>query len=251
MRNFIEILKAVKKKRFPSLKDKIEKKELLDKRTAFYRDLIAEGDICFDVGANVGNRIEPLLEAGGKVVAVEPQKSCYKYLKTKFGDAIELVPQGLGAEECEKTFYISSASTISSFSEEWIESVKDDRFKNLTWKKQETVQLTTLDALIKKFGIPAFIKIDVEGYELEVLSGLSYPVKTIAFEYTVPEQTQKAMECIKRIQEINGNTEFNYSIGESMEFALTQWLNFDDMCSHITTKAFAETSFGDIYTCKI
>jgi len=251
MKDLLKTIKAIKKKRFPSAKDKQEKLEQLEKRTDFYKIFIGNGDICFDVGANVGNRVEPLLKAGGKVIAVEPQKNCYEILKKKFGNTIDIVTEGLSSEEGEKTFYISSASTISSFSKDWIDSVKDGRFKNESWTKTETVKMTTLDVLIKKYGTPSFIKIDVEGYELEVLNGLSAPVKCISIEYTVPEQTQKTLDCIDRIQKVNGETEFNYSIGESMELALDEWISYGEMVTHIKSQEFIDTGFGDIYARKI
>ena len=45
------------------------------------------------------------------------------------------------------------------------------------------VAVTTLDALIARFGVPAFIKIDVEGAEPDVLAGLSHAVPVLSFEY--------------------------------------------------------------------
>lgn len=242
-------IKSIQRKYLPSAKDKQEMEELLYKRTDFYKQLVSQGDICFDVGANVGNRIQPLLNIGAKVVAIEPQQKCIEILKKTFGERITLVTEGLGEQEGVKTFYISDSSTISSFSEDWIEAVKDNRFKGHKWNKTESIKMTTLDALIKKYGQPVFIKIDVEGYELEVLKGLSSPVKYISFEYTVPEQTSKAIDCIEQIQK-TGDTIFNYSIGESMEFALPQWLNIEQMIEHVNSDEFISTNFGDIYAYK-
>ena len=112
----------------------------------------------------MGNRITPLLNLGAKVVAVEPQEKCYKFLAKKFGKRIKIVTQGLGENEGIKNFHISNASTISSFSDEWINSVKTTRFKDYRWDKVVKVEMTTLDILIEQYGIPVFIKIDVEGY---------------------------------------------------------------------------------------
>jgi len=84
-------------------------------RVAFYSSFIRRGDLCFDVGANMGNRISPLLQIGARVVAVEPQEQCLKILRYKSGKRIEMVPQGIDAVEGRKTFHISNASTISSF----------------------------------------------------------------------------------------------------------------------------------------
>lgn len=200
----------------------------------------------FDVGANIGNRVAPLLHLGAKIVAVEPQKSCYDELKDKFGKRIILITNGLSDIEGVKKFYVSDASILSSFSEEWINAVKGSRFKQHTWDRVEEVEMTTLDKLIAEYGIPVFIKIDVEGHELEVLKGLSTPIKCISYEYTTPEQTMRAVECITQIEKHNKNIECNYSKGESMRWALEDWLPPEEMKAHILSMNIA-IGFGDIY----
>ena len=221
--------------------------EIMNIRKLFYSQFVKSGDLCFDVGANIGNRISPLLMLNAQIVAIEPQISCQKILKSKYGNKIILVTEGLGEKEGIAEFYISDASTISSFSKDWIDSVKLGRFKEYSWKTKKEVRMTTLDILIHKYGIPAFIKIDVEGYELEVLKGLNKPVNMISFEYCVPEQIEKVLSCIKRLVVINPNIEFNYSSNETMQFALNKWVQLDKMINIINSKPFQNTFFGDIY----
>lgn len=226
-------------------KEGIEKE--FNKRKQFYGSFIKQNDLCFDVGANTGNRVLPFLDIGARVVAVEPQESCCKFLRQKFGGKIEIVHKGLGERECIKDFYISSSITTSSFSIEWINSVKVGRFKDYRWNKVIKVEMTTLDRLIEKYGLPVFIKIDVEGYELEVLKGLTKPIKVISFEYTVPEQISKVIDCIEQVEKNNSNIECNYSIGESMIFALKEWQSVDEIKRHLMTQEFIDTRFGDVY----
>ncbi|HMM02884.1 MULTISPECIES: FkbM family methyltransferase [unclassified Dysgonomonas] len=252
MKDFIK--KIIGEKNIHKIKNKIREREELNrqkseiiKRADFYSQFVSKNDLCFDVGANIGNRVEPLLKLGAKVVAIEPQESCYLILEKKFGHKITIVTEGVGAEESEKDFHISNANTISSFSEDWIKSVKDGRFKEYNWNKTVKTKITTLDNIIKKFGTPVFIKIDVEGYELEVLKGLSSIIKYISFEYTVPEQTTKALNCIKRLESLNKSVEFNYSVGESMKLENSIWYNVEDMCNLVQSKDFLNTEFGDIY----
>src|SRR5476651_1648081 len=109
------------------------------------------------------------------------------------------------------------------------------------------MEMTTLDNLIKQYGAPDFLKIDVEGYESEVLKGLHSPVNMISFEYTTPELTEKAVECIDLIEAVNKNIECNYCVGESMELALEKWLPVSKMKEHVLSKQFIDTAFGDIY----
>jgi FkbM family methyltransferase len=216
-------------------------------RSDFYATFIKSDDLCFDVGANMGNRVQPLLLIGAKVVAVEPQADCYSYLKEKFGKKITIVGKGLGEKEGLKKFYVSNASTLSSFSREWIESVKAERFNEYTWNNEIDLEITTADKLIESFGVPLYIKIDVEGYELEVLKGLTQPIKMISFEYTVPEQTEKAIQCINQITKYNSSIECNYSEAETMQWSMNDWLSPDEMKDFIKSTQFLDTKFGDIY----
>ncbi len=225
-----------------------KERELTLNRKSFFEGFLAKGELCFDVGANVGNRITPFLQLGAKVVAVEPQEPCYRLLKWKFGNKITLVTKGLCEKECVRKFHISTnTSAISSFSDEWINSVKVDRFSQNDWDKTIEVEMTTLDNLIKEYGKPSFIKIDVEGYELEVLNGLSQPIKMISIEFTVPEQSNKIVECIDRIKSINPDIECNFTIGEETKFAKDKWLTVQELYELIKTQEFIWYRFGDIY----
>jgi FkbM family methyltransferase len=239
-------LRALKNRVWPN---EYYKKEMEDmrRRIAFYSRFVGANDLCFDVGANLGNRVAPLLAINAKIVAVEPQEFCQKVLRIRFGKKIEIVPKGLGEREEEREFYISDDSYLSSFSTDWIESVKKQRFRNNIWNAVKKVRMTTLDALIAKYGTPSFIKIDVEGFEIEVLKGLNSPVKMISYEYTLPEQTDRAISCIHRIRSVNPRIECNYSVGESMFFEMDKFIPVDEMLRLIDTKEFIETGFGDIY----
>jgi len=182
------------------------------------------------------------------VVAVEPQKSCYKYLKLMFGNKIQLVTKGLGAKEETKKFFIADSSTISTFSENYIKAVKDSgRFGNNTWNKTEEIEMTTLDNLIQLYGVPAFIKIDVEGFEKEVLSGLTKKINALSFEYCVPEQLSQAIDCINVLTVSNPAMKFNFSAGESMKLEMDNWLTAPDMLKFMNADQFSNTGFGDIY----
>jgi hypothetical protein len=119
---------------------------------------------------------------------------------------------------------------------------------NAEWNERRTIKITTLDRLIEEFGIPRFIKIDVEGYELEVLKGLTRPIEMISFEYTTPERTVQCVECIKRLKDISNNKILcNYSIEESMEWALPKWLSSEEMIVQIVSAPVFGDGFGDIY----
>jgi FkbM family methyltransferase len=229
-------------------KEKEDDPEVIRLRREFYLQFMKPGDTYFDVGANYGNRITPIVNENIRVVAIEPQGKCVRFLRKKFKSRITVVPKGAGQKIEEREFYISNASTLSTFSKDWIDSIKKSgRFANYQWNRTVKVQMTTLDKLIEEYGHPSFIKIDVEGYELEVLKGLTKTVPYISYEYAAPEQTENAIACLLRIQEISSKTMCNYSVGESMRWALNQWLAVPEMIAHMRSEAFSKTEFGDVY----
>lgn len=216
------------------------------KRLNMYSDFIKKGDLVFDIGANEGNRTDIFLALGAKVVAVEPQAECIAKLEAKFGNKIELIKKGLDEQEGKKLLYKSDSSLISSFNKDYIDSVKDDRFKGANWEPAGELEMTTIDKLIDKYGVPAFCKIDVEGFEQQVLKGLSRPLKSLSIEFVVPENLANAMQCLELLMK-QGKIECNFSYGESMDLALPTWKAGEDMLDYLQTKEFEAYSYGDIY----
>jgi FkbM family methyltransferase len=232
---------------FPS--KKIDDSQDIEKRTQFYKTLIKPGELVFDIGANVGNRIRPFLEIGAKVVAVEPQVKCIDILKNQFGTNIYYENIGLADKDGVLDFHVSNAHTLSTFSNTFIKRTKDSgRFSNFNWSTTIQVEVKTLDYLIQKYGRPKFIKIDTEGYELNVVKGLSSKIQYISFEYTLPELKENLIEIIKYFLTF-GNIMINFSIGESMQFALTEWIDGYDFLSKFNNNDFYTSmeTFGDVY----
>jgi FkbM family methyltransferase len=214
----------------------------------FYSDFIKKGDLCFDIGANVGNRTEVFLKLGAKILAVEPQKECQKILADKFKDSesVVIIPKGLDKEICQKEIYMGSSSTLASMSTEWISSVKKSgRFDGHNWENKHTIETTTLDNLIKDYGSPVFCKIDVEGFEYDVIQGLSKPLSLISLEFT-PEHIESTVNCILYLEKL-GTAKFNYSTGESMVLVLPKWIPAAEMINVLRAIPKNIKTFGDIY----
>jgi FkbM family methyltransferase len=215
---------------------------------SFYSQFVPQGGLVFDIGANIGNRIEIFLELGANVVAVEPQAACIAILKKKFGNKISIEHTGLSSSEGVQEFHIADESTISTFSKEFILKTGADRFKRNKWKETITVPVTTFDRLIKKYGVPDFTKIDVEGFESEVLKGLTSGIPAFSFEYCVPEMAENLSSCLQRANTLDSSASYNYSVGETFQMKLNEWRSFSEFLPLVKEKSFHKTLFGDIYT---
>ena len=216
-----------------------------DRRLAFYANFVRPGDLVFDIGANVGNRTKIFRRLGATVVALEPQPYCQTILKRvyKNDSKVIIVPAAAGSEEGTAEMKVASGHVVSSLSPQWISEVtKSNRF-NVSWDKSLPCKLTTLDRLMATYGTPAFVKIDVEGYELQVIEGMHSPVAALSFEYT-PECQANAFACIDRLDAL-GMTQFSYSEGESMQLE-EAWRDRNGTKA-VLPKVTDTQSFGDVY----
>lgn len=165
----------------------------------FYKGFITKGMKIIDVGANVGTYSTAFVNFGAKVVGMEPQSYCQKILQRRFKgeNNFKLIPLASGASNSTSEIHKSNSHTIASMNTSWINNVKESkRFKGEDWTESERIEVTTLDDVIKQTGMPDYIKIDVEGFELEVLKGLHEPVDFISFEITLPEMKTNAIDCV-------------------------------------------------------
>lgn len=218
------------------------------KMLEFYSKFVSPGKLCFDVGANIGNRVKIFLELQANVVAIEPQAQCAQILKRVFGSnhQLRIIQKALGEREGEAEIMISDSNTLSSMSPEWIEAVKESgRFSEHLWDKKQKVQITTLDNLIQQYGIPQFIKIDVEGFEYQVIGGLSQSIPLISLEF-VSERIGPTLHCIDHLAGLSG-IRLNYSIGESMQFSLETWIEPEEMKRLLSSLSGENNLFGDVY----
>jgi FkbM family methyltransferase len=216
-------------------------------RVRFYASLIGPGDLVIDVGANMGERSDVFLALGAVVVAVEPQAECARQLRSRWKDEprFSLFEGGCAESPGEGELFVSDAHTLSSMSQAWIEAARESgRFSNHRWDEARIVATTTLDALIAEHGTPAFVKIDVEGFEYGVLSGLTQPVACASIEWA-RESLSVTARCIDRLSGL-GMSEFNVMLGESMSWGLPRWVDATEAVSFLSG-AREELAWGDLY----
>jgi FkbM family methyltransferase len=216
--------------------------------TQFYSQFVSAGDLCFDVGANIGNRVKIFLKLGARVIAIEPQAECASALRKVYrGDRrVTVIQKALGESICHADMMIGNRSVVSSMSPEWIQSLtKSGRLTGDTWDRRQSVSVTTLDTLIEQEGVPAFIKIDVEGFEYHVMMGLSRPPKALSFEFH-PEFMEVPLKCAERLRQM-GAVCWNYSLGESMQLALEHWVASEEIVPILMRIRAEGKSYGDLY----
>ena len=213
-----------------------------------YAGFIGPGDLVFDIGAHVGDRVAAFRRLGARVVAVEPQPLLVKTLKLLYGRdrSVVIEPVAVGRDQGELVLKLNLDNpTVSTASDAFIRAAhRAPGWQGEQWIDRIAVPMTTLNALIARHGTPAFVKIDVEGYETEALAGLTGPVAALSFEFTVI-QREAALVCLERCAAL-GYARFNAAVGEEQIFAFAEWRSRDEIAAWIRALPAAANS-GDIY----
>lgn len=213
-----------------------------------YKKFIGPGSLAFDIGSHLGNRIGVWSHLGARVLALEPNPDCRPFIEALHGHRKNLtfLPVAVGAHKGIALLYCDPIHpTLNTLSTEWIHTVKSTSpFARIHWTRTCETEVVTLDTLIQEYGIPDFCKIDVEGYELEVLKGLSVALPALSVEY-LPSAIEEAFRCIERLENL-GNYEFNLSVRETMRLKWIQWQPSEIICRELRALD-VNASAGDIY----
>jgi FkbM family methyltransferase len=219
-----------------------------DAMERLYRRFVRPGDLVFDVGAHVGDRVAAFRRLGARVVAIEPQPALRTTLKFLHGRdrGVAIEPAALGRADGTVELKLNLDNpTVSTASPDFIRAAAGaPGWEGQAWTRTIAVPMTTLDALIARHGVPAFLKIDVEGFEAEVLAGLTQPVAALSFEFTTIQRAI-ATAAIDRCVAL-GYASFNAALGESQTLVHETWLAAAGIAQWLAALPDAANS-GDVY----
>lgn len=211
---------------------KIRKGLARTKKKNFYARFIREGDLCFDIGANIGEKSALFLSLGARVVAVEPQTRCMPALdalKRKYKDRFTIVKAAVADEPGHAEIHLGNVSEVSTLSKEFMKQF--GMGGQLTWNEKENVEVITIGELISDHGVPDVCKIDTEGFEEKVFAGLKQRINTIEFEFTPPFILQ-TKACIGKCA-LLGEATFNYNIYEQPVLQQKKWMDGQEMLKQL------------------
>ncbi len=217
---------------FPS-----ERRRFRDHR-ALYSKFVNPGDLVFDVGAHIGDRVAILPSLGATVVAFEPQPTCAREIAARGNGGLTVIQKAVGKTEGNIPLYFAKPGDgLASAIPNWYGRVGTPSM---------IVSVTTLDKAIKEFGVPVFCKIDVEGFEVEVLKGLSKTIPVIALEYHCnPQGIVKIAECLA-IAATLGAYKVNLIGQEEATLLLPKWLSISDFLNAFPRVA-GTYGWGDLF----
>ncbi len=197
--------------------------------TRFYCKLLtmAGNGLVFDIGANVGDKTAIFAKFADAVVSVEPTPQLVRLLQQRFSryENVIVVPKAIGSFEGVAQLRLTGGDG-------GLNKICASHGVPLSSEESQVIQvpMMRLDQLITAFGLPTYVKIDVEGSEREVLVGLTHRIPLVSFEANLPEFKGETIECVSLLSDGLGMTEFNYAREEPpQQLESPHWLSAADM----------------------
>lgn len=160
--------------------------------------------ISYDVGANCGQTLDRIGEFSDLVVAFEPAVEAFEYLRAHYGHRMSITLSDLAVTSHDGTVELMAAPSkietgqLVTHGTEGMEWSEDEMANGVV----RTLPATTLDSFARNQDLwPDFIKIDVEGHEVEVLRGASDVLKFMNPMMLIEVHSEALGETIKEMLE--------------------------------------------------
>jgi FkbM family methyltransferase len=213
-----------------------------------YESFVGSGDLVFDIGAHAGNRTRAFAAIGCRVIALEPQPDFARLMRGLFARSprVQVIEAALAGKPSRTTLSISDLTpTVTTLAAEWKTArASEPGFAGVRWNRSVEVEVTTIDALIERFGAPAFVKLDIEGGESAALDGLTRAVPALSFEFLL-RALDEVEACLARLRAL-GPYCYNWSPGESYRLVEPSWLDARDLLRRLHSSS-GQRSSGDVY----
>jgi FkbM family methyltransferase len=211
------------------------------REVAFYRQLLQglrAGDWIFDIGANEGYKTDIFLRLGARVLSVDPDRTNQETLHNRFlrhrwvKKPVMIIGKAVSDRRGIHEMWVEEPGCAkNTLSKKWVDTLRHDESRfghRLQFVEHRKVETISLEELIETYGIPVFVKIDVEGYEPHVLRGLRRAVPYLSFEVNLPEFKEEGIECLDLLAELAGGGQFNYAIDCGQGLILDRWLSIGE-----------------------
>lgn len=213
-----------------------------------YAPFVKSGDLVFDIGANHGGKCAAFLRLGARVLAVEPNPKCIASLSNRFAREIAtgrliILPVAIGRSAGRAQLREFSLDSCASASDAFAAALEED-FGPPT--AIYDVEMISGASLFERYGVPAFMKIDVEGMDAEVLSTVPRRPRMLSFEFNLsPDLLPMTNACLVEVTRL-GFTEANFTEGAGTRLLLQEWVKIGRVLKEISRADDGRAMWGDV-----